>query len=378
MFESKEIDLKLCQLVIENEEIKKANSKLWTPYLDRKLHEYMVIYNFNYYEIANKFHEIIVLPIRYDFTEDEIRRHWSFLYCCRMVGFVPEETYYSNLKNKYKDLKITELKFDNSNQAAASKDNSESISSSDDIYKYELVNEDENAIKKQSKADKLEIVTQQSGIEEENEVSSKATELSINPNSITASDKPNEQQLDHRVDYTSIETSAYSDKASREKNSNHIILEEDLSRIDGFFKKGDLIRNREENDEDDFPIKLEPSVPVSTDDKMEDPFEDGFNSKSFDEFISQDEKLSQEYKKINQYFEFAIKGINHFIPKIVSADNSEVRSNADMSVDEQSSSINARMSNENSKEIKFVVEATNKINKLIEDSVNLILINSYR
>lgn len=125
---------------INKPDILKSNARLWNSFLDKRLHEFVIIHNFDFYEIANRFQNVVVQPLKYYFNEDEIRKHWSFLYACRKINFVPEDTYYKNLKNKYdfeiKPQNFGETKSKNNNEIF------ENINESRDLYKVNDINDD--------------------------------------------------------------------------------------------------------------------------------------------------------------------------------------------------------------------------------------------
>ena len=62
--------------------------------------DYVIIYNFNFSIIAEKFQELIAFPLKYDFTEDEIRKHWAFLHAARQLDIEIDNAYYNELKEK--------------------------------------------------------------------------------------------------------------------------------------------------------------------------------------------------------------------------------------------------------------------------------------
>ncbi len=93
----------VCNKILENSAIKMSNSKIWTSFLDCQLNEFVIEYNFNFFEVANRFHDFIAFPYKYDFSEEEIRRHWSFLHACRHLGIEIDDEYYDKLKANAKE-----------------------------------------------------------------------------------------------------------------------------------------------------------------------------------------------------------------------------------------------------------------------------------
>lgn len=88
----------ICNKIIDNKAIQTSNSSIWTAFLDEQLKDFVVQYNFNFFEVANRFHDFIAFPYKYDFSEDEIRRHWSFLHACRYLAIEIDDEYYEKLK----------------------------------------------------------------------------------------------------------------------------------------------------------------------------------------------------------------------------------------------------------------------------------------
>lgn len=349
-FNCKTIDLNLCQLVIENDSIKRSNARLWTVFLDRKLHEYMIIYNFNYYEISNKFHDIIILPIRYEFTEEEIRKHWSFLYCCRMVGFVPEETYYANLKGKYKEMGDEKEKNEIDKRSGVF--NEKLGIGSEDVFvqsdEVERIDNSESMIKNKEVA--IESEEDCSGVVQNKEgigmITSKVTEA-------MKSSKSEEREEDNPAK-SPIQIS---------KKVKYEISEEDEKE---FERK--IMRKKER---EDYPIRLndiEPSIEINKINIPNDKFDFSIdNSVGFDEFIKENQALNDEYQKINKYFEFAMKGISHLLPSSV---NSQERNEEIQSENEIMSK--SHTSQGKNMERQIILEASKKINDLIDSSIRQI------
>lgn len=349
-FESKEIDLNLCRLVIENDSIKRSNARLWTVFLDRKLHEYMIIYNFNYYEISNKFHDIIILPIRYEFTEEEIRKHWSFLYCCRMVGFVPEETYYANLKGKYKEIcdekdkdkeknEINE-RSDAFNERAGIRSKDVCVQLEDDYDSMSMSMIKSKEITVESKEDSIGVVQNK---EEIGIITSKL-------NKVIESLKIQEREDDHPA----------KSPIQIHQKVKYEISEEDEKDFERKIMK--------EKEKEDYPIRLNDIEPSNEKNKVNvsnDKFDFSIdNSVGFDEFIKENQALNDEYQKINKYFEFAMKGISHLLPSSV---NSQERNEETQSENENISK--SHTSQGKNMERQMIIDASKKINDLIDSSI---------
>ena len=87
--------------VIDNLKVKQQNGRLWTPYHDMQLYEYVIKYNFNFYEISNAFQRLCTNEKKYEYSEDAVRLHWAFLHAMRNFGQTPDESYYQRMKLQY-------------------------------------------------------------------------------------------------------------------------------------------------------------------------------------------------------------------------------------------------------------------------------------
>jgi hypothetical protein len=110
MIEEKAYEMKVDPLeeyyikTVDYDRVLEGNLLLWTEYLDNCLKDYVIRYNFNFFEVANRFHDFISFPYKYDFSEEECRFHWSFLHSARALNIVIDDEYYKKLKEKHKDF----------------------------------------------------------------------------------------------------------------------------------------------------------------------------------------------------------------------------------------------------------------------------------
>ena len=87
--------------VIDNLKVKQQNGRLWTPYHDMQLYEYVIKYKFNFYEISNAFQKLCINDKKYEYSEDAVRLHWAFLHAMRNFNQTPDEAYYQRMKLQY-------------------------------------------------------------------------------------------------------------------------------------------------------------------------------------------------------------------------------------------------------------------------------------
>ena len=100
----------LADKILMSDKVIHGNIYLWTTYLDECLKEFVLLYNFNFFNIATKFHSFISFPYKYDFSEDEIRRHWAFLHAARVRGVIIDEDYYNLYRSRKSKLVENGLK----------------------------------------------------------------------------------------------------------------------------------------------------------------------------------------------------------------------------------------------------------------------------
>ena len=89
--------------IIANPKIAEQNGHLWSVYHDMQLFEYVIKYNFNFYEIANRFQNLCNNYKKYEYSEDAIRLHWSFLHAMRLLGKPVDVDYYKEVKLRYEN-----------------------------------------------------------------------------------------------------------------------------------------------------------------------------------------------------------------------------------------------------------------------------------
>ena len=87
--------------IIDNIKVKQQNGRLWTPYHDMQLYEYVIKYKFNFYEISNAFQRLCINDKKYEYSEDAVRLHWAFLHAMRFFEQTPDEAYYQRMKLQY-------------------------------------------------------------------------------------------------------------------------------------------------------------------------------------------------------------------------------------------------------------------------------------
>ena len=347
----------ICNKTLENRSVQMSNSKIWTHFLDNQLRDFVIEYNFNYYEIANRFHEFIAYPFKYDFSEEEIRRHWAFLHSCRFLGKEIDDDYYDALKANSKifaqeeeDLAIQEKIDFEKDQKEQEKIRVERFSMIDISGKEKIKDEvklEDTVIDKtlkndeqfekcidEIKTDKLNYLKEE--LEEEvttNLASDKNANAPIN-NNANIDKKPEEEKDGNEND------------KEKENTTSGLNFDDDDEIINALFNGannikfdyGDLtIPGKEYNlpevdktDWDSFPIdtKILPTKEMTEEELIkkreemikefndEDLYKEIDSTKTFNDLLNEDKELKKTNDNLNAYFNFTRKSMRVLIPKL--------------------------------------------------------------
>jgi hypothetical protein len=210
--------------VIDNLKVKQQNGRLWTPYHDMQLYEYVIKYNFNFYEISNAFQRLCTNDKKYEYSEDAVRLHWAFLHAMRHFEQTPDEAYYQRMKLQYdkekpktfkksveekekeklseeEDIKRMKQEFDKMMKEKYGKDYQEVIEGN---KKGEIINNKDNVINNiesnNNNNTKVELDKKEQEEVEEliNETKRKKEEENLDKNN--ENDEKNEKDLDKKKD----------------------------------------------------------------------------------------------------------------------------------------------------------------------------------
>lgn len=98
----------LSQLVIENDKIIENNQSIWNCYRDNVLKQLVIMFNFDFEAIENRFENLLGLDDSNSehkvFGKNELRRHWGFLHSMRLLGKKVDEEYYIKLATKKEEM----------------------------------------------------------------------------------------------------------------------------------------------------------------------------------------------------------------------------------------------------------------------------------
>jgi hypothetical protein len=322
-----------CKKTIENEKVLESNGKLWSTELDRQLKEFVILYNFNFYEVANRFHSFLSEKKKYEFTEDEIRRHWAFIHSARYLNISLDETYYEAQRTKYKVEEIRKKKVTPEEEKQI------------DLEKKRI-----NEKIEQMRYDRFNLISVRPDSNEDNKIV-------INEKSEDVSNEENKQYLIENFDSTnntkSNEVTINANEPNESNALNNVNQDEEDDVIHNLFKINKKVRDletetkyKEKNQQEDnkaeyeeslFPISTKPSTfhelaseenpnDTSIDEDLYRQLKMGYKidgidreiekTKTIDDFIKEDDKLREQYENLNTYYNFAVKSLNYFIPKL--------------------------------------------------------------
>ena len=336
--------------IISNPKIAEQNGRLWTVYHDMQLFEYVIKYNFNFYEIANRFQNLCNNYKKYEYSEDAIRLHWSFLHAMRLLGKPVDVDYYKEMKLRY-DNKEKELSL-----KALHEEKIKTLSEEEDIKRmkeemekaqnerYALVGTKDNTNNKDNKKKEEEEKKKKEEEEKKKKEEEKNEDIKIENNIPLV--KPQEKKIELAKDENEPEfiKALFSKKIPKEIQEK---LEQDKGKYTDTHttsssptkipdsKKTEL----HENDEMLFPIK-------STLSKEEDPdiaYQRIMNTqslesqlkhtKNIDNYIEENSELKKQYDQLNTYCNFAVKSLNYIVTKgVIKEEDEEKDTNLDSKI----------------------------------------------
>ncbi len=150
--------------LLQSEKVIEGNINLWTTYLDECLTDFVILYNFNFFDIASKFHNFISFPYKYEFSEDEVKRHWAFLHAARVKNITIDEDYYELIRSRKNKLLQMSKETKDKLVTGDEMEDSTPVESQEEIErreqemqrKKELEREKENQLEKKDRLEKVE------------------------------------------------------------------------------------------------------------------------------------------------------------------------------------------------------------------------------
>lgn len=355
--------------VIDDIKVKQQNGRLWTPYHDMQLYEYVIKYNFNFYEISNAFQRLCTNEKKYEYSEDAVRLHWAFLHSMRHFDQTPDEAYYQRMKLQYdkekptfkkrveekEEIKLSEEedikkmkgefeqimkeKYDKDKEKE-NKDNEENVNE-----KKDNINNIKVELNKKEQEEVEELINESKRKKEENDNKENKEELN---NDNKEEEKPIEEKKEDNklfdennepeyikqlfnkqipqeiLDKLNKDQGKYNNSSPEKPNSNN--TKDNIEQLPNSDKKTEPnsqspkkdTKNIIENDEEDlFPIKSSKQKEISEPGKfqninMEKELQ---NTQDFHDYIERNPELKKQYDQLNNYCNFAVKSINYLVNK---------------------------------------------------------------
>ena len=336
-FQMEEIRKKIAEEILNNQKVKEQNGKLWTPYHDMQLYEFVVKYNFNFFEIANKFQSLCNNSKKYQYSEEAVRLHWTFLHMMRFLGKTPDNNYYQQMKMKYDKEKETTFKSINEEKEKA-------LSEEEDIRRmkkeFEEMQKEKNMTpeererkRKEEREKKLEEERKKKEEEElkKKELETISTEKPLESSLYKDENEPDfiKNLFDKKISNELQEKLLKDDgKYNKIENLNEEEEEQKLEEINTNSKKEKKLEKIEENKEEEedeenlFPIKS-----LKQDNTAEEAFksyERGKNrslesqlkgTKNLNDYINEDPELKKQFNQLNNICDYTMKSLNYIVNK---------------------------------------------------------------
>ena len=355
--------------VIDDIKVKQQNGRLWTPYHDMQLYEYVIKYNFNFYEISNAFQRLCTNEKKYEYSEDAVRLHWAFLHSMRHFDQTPDEAYYQRMKLQYDKEKPTfkkrveekeEIKLSEEEDIKKMKGEFEQImkekydkdkekdnkdNDKDANEKKDNINNIKVELDKKEQEEVEELINESKRKKEENDNKENKKELD---NDNKEEEKPIEEKKEDNklfdennepeyikqlfnkqipqeiLDKLNKDQGKYNNSSPEKPNSNN--TKDNLEQLPNSDKKTEPnsqspkknTKNIIENEEEDlFPIKSNKQKEISEPGKfqninMEKELQ---NTQDFHDYIESNPELKKQYDQLNNYCNFAVKSINYLVNK---------------------------------------------------------------
>ena len=334
--------------VIDNLKVKQQNGRLWTPYHDMQLYEYVIKYNFNFYEISNAFQKLCTNDKKYEYSEDAVRLHWAFLHAMRHFEQTPDEAYYQRMKLQYDKEKPKSFK-------NTVEEREKMLSEEEDIkrMKEELANiekdkDDKDKNKNENndiKEEKLKINNDNKLYDENNEPEfikqlfsknipkdildklNKDQEKYNNINNNKVEENKNIIKEDKNINENNENNDNKLIKQKEENEENNINTNLDINEEISKKEKNKIIENNKiniiEDEEDLFPIKSNKQKELSEPGKFENVNmeQELRGTQDFNDYIQNNPELKKQYDQLNNYCNFAVKSINYIVNKGVGVNN---------------------------------------------------------
>ena len=319
--------------IIANPKIAEQNGHLWSVYHDMQLFEYVIKYNFNFYEIANRFQNLCNNYKKYEYSEDAIRLHWSFLHAMRLLGKPVDVDYYKEVKLRYenKEKELT-LKAIHDEKIKKLTEEEDIKRMKEEIAKAEK--EKNGVIEDKPKEEKKEKEKQE---EKKEEV--KEEEIKIE-NKVPLPEIKKETKVEIKKDenepdfikalFTKKIPQEIQDKLNQDKGKY-------TSDTNTTFLPTITESKKEEDERELFPIKS--TLHKDDENDIHSRRVNSHNlesqlkhTKGVGDYIEEDPELKRQYDQLNQYCNFAVKSLNYIVTKGVTDSNDNDKDNLDSKI----------------------------------------------
>ena len=347
--------------ILEDTKIKQQNGRLWTPFHDMQMYEYVIKYNFNFFDIANRFQALCNNKKKYEYSEDAVRLHWAFLHAMRMNNQIPNEKYYQQMKLKYDKNEETTFK-----TVTQDKKDNMALTEEEDIKRmkeeFEKMQKEKNMTEEEKRKKKLQ---------EEEEAKKKKKKLEEEKKRIEEENKPLKSTLYKEEPQfikdlfskevpKEIKEKLEQDKGKYTNNNNNKNKPIDFSKISHDFtlipikpliqdSKNNTNTNKNNNEEEElFPIKSnkqknssleslkEHEKTISTK-SLESQLK---NTKNMNDYIQEDPVLKKQYEQLNNFCKFATESINYIVNKETGLDDKTNTAEKKKTIEEANKKLN--------------------------------------
>lgn len=287
--------------IISNETINYSNYKLWSVDRDRWLKDYVIIFNFNFKSIADKFQEVIAFPLKYDYTEDEVRKHWMFLHAARELNIEVDNHFYNQLKEKNAHFVEKEKEIE--------EENIKEIQKQIDLEKIKAERFEFSLGKKNETNTKEAVPELENPAEVADEQIEKSEKVEENLN----------EEINKEEVVEPVNSQQKINEYAEEQSKNILALEEEEDQR--IFNE--IIKTKKHYMEEKFDFKDEESLfPISIkkteiiDDKVPDVFNTQnlessmVETQDMDTYIKENEDLQKHNEDLNTMYNFTMKSLN--------------------------------------------------------------------
>ena len=372
--------------ILEDTKIKQQNGRLWTPFHDMQMYEYVIKYNFNFFDIANRFQALCNNKKKYEYSEDAVRLHWAFLHAMRMNNLIPNEKYYQQMKMKYDKEEETTFK-----TVTQEKKDNMNLSEEEDIKRMKEEFEKMQKEKNMTQEEKNKIKEEEEKKKKEEERKKKEEEKKKKEEEMKKKKKLEEEKRKKLEEKKRLEEENKPLKSSLYKEEPQFIkdlfnkevpkeIKEKLEQDKGKYTNNNNNNNNKNNNKPiDFSkishdytlIPIKPLIQDSTKNNNNNEEEELFpiksnkqknssleslkehektatkslesqlkNTKNMNDYIQEDPILKKQYEQLNNFCKFATESINYIVNKETGLDDNTNTTEKKKTIEEANKKLN--------------------------------------